>query len=573
MASYYFPDRRRLGKPLSGSPGLSSRGGFGVPYARSTTPMFGRSPALRGGFSSVGERGIGGRLGATRVRPAPSPLLGSINNISQSIGGGVETTPQTTVINRLVNQRVQNILPSITNKIERQINTFDPGDLLNNVFKGGITELEKLGSAISSIIKPLKRVFTFVTDASKILTKLIKKLLTGGKGGKPSFGLKNLLGLAMPMMAAASTYMAMETMGRARKEAPIDPNAPVDQLSPGDGPPSSRVDPNMEGSSDVLPGQLTTEELDIFNQTVKKFNRLLDGLIKANLNREPTQQKQQQSTASASTPMAGMPGSTEPGGGDLNLSPQDINKSRFSITDSVALLKGMGASDEEAQRLSVNMKYESGGDPTIDTVKSGLDPNMENEYSIGLYQINWKDHQNGPIAKKLGITSADQLRDPATNARFAIELYRTQGNAAWSARSKVTDADRLEAQQALPGSLERFRQMGGKLRGTQEQISANDLARSQAQSDPASYFEAPSASQVALESNAYMISRDAASVATGQPIVTNNVIPVPAQPQQRPPKIDSGPSQSAVQVPFFLSMKEDVHIMYSKIVYNVVDAS
>ena len=59
----------------------------------------------------------------------------------------------------------------------------------------------------------------------------------------------------------------------------------------------------------------------------------------------------------------------------------------------------------------------------------------------------------------------------------------------------------------------------------------------------------------------------------GEPIVNNTVVPVPAQPQPRPPKIDSGPSQSAVQVPFFLSMKEDIHIMYSKIVYNVVDAS
>lgn len=568
----YFPDRRALRKPFGGSPALSTRGGFGV--ARSRTPMFGRSPALRGGFSSAGERGIGGRLGATRVRPAPSPLLGAVNNISQTLGGGVETTPQTTVINRLVNQRVQNILPSLTNKIERQVNTFDPGDLLNKVFKGGITELERLGSAITSILKPLKKVFTFLTDASKILVKLIKKLMKGGKGGGPAFGLKNLLGLAMPMMAAGSTFMAMGAMQKAQQESPIDQSEPVDQLSPaeGGGMPST-VDPNMEGSSDVLPGQLTTEELDVFNQSVKKFNKLLDGLIKANLTQREEKREFDPSRATASTPMAGMPGSTNPGGGDLNMSPQNISKDRFSIGDSVALLKGMGATDEEAERLSVNMKYESSGDPTIDTVKSGLDPNKENEYSIGLYQINWKAHQNGPIAKKLGITNEDQLRDPVINARFAIELYRTQGNSAWSARSKVTDADRLEARQALPGSMERFRQMGGRLRGVEDQISANEAARSAAANDPNSFFEAPSAAQIALENNAYMISRDAASVSQGEPIVNNTVVPVPAQPQPRPPKIDAGPSQSAVQVPFFLSMKEDIHIMYSKIVYNVVDAS
>ena len=53
----------------------------------------------------------------------------------------------------------------------------------------------------------------------------------------------------------------------------------------------------------------------------------------------------------------------------------------------------------------------------------------------------------------------------------------------------------------------------------------------------------------------------------------NTVIPAPAQPVQQQPQVNAGPSQGAVQVPFFLSMKEDVHIMYSKIVYNVVDAS
>ena len=568
----YFPDRRAIRKPFSQSPGLSSRGGFGV--ARSRTPMFGRSPALRGGFSSAGERGIGGRLGASRVRPAPSPLIGAVNNISQSIVGGSETTPQTTVINRLVTQKLTNLVPQLANKIERQVNTFDPGELLNKVFQGGITELERLGSAITSILKPLKKVFTFLTDASKILTKLVKKLMTGGRRGGPAFGMKNLLGLAMPMMAAGSTLMAMETMQRASKEAPIDQDAPVDELGPEvDGARPSMVDPNMEGSSDYIPGQLTNEELDVFNQSVKKFNKLLDGLIKANLRPEEQTSKFDPSRAVASTPMAGMQESTNPGGGDLNMSPQDINKDRFSIGDSVALLKGMGATDEEAQRLSVNMKYESSGDPTIDTVKSGLDPNKENEYSIGLYQINWKAHQNGPIAKKLGITNEDQLRDPVINARFAIELYRTQGNSAWAARSKVTDADRLEARQALPGSMERFRQMGGRLRGVEDQISANEAARTAAANDPNSFFEAPSAAQVALENNAYMISRDAASVSQGEPIVNNTVIPAPAQPVQQQPQVNAGPSQSAVQVPFFLSMKEDVHIMYSKIVYNVVDAS
>jgi len=568
----YFPDRRRLGRPFSQSPALSGRGGFGA--ARPRTPMFSRSPALRGGFSSIGERGIGGQIGASRVRPAPSPLIGSIKNISQSVGGLDDTTPKTTVINRLVTARMQNLVPRISNKVEQHLNTFDPGALLNKVFSGGVRELEQLAQAIQSIITPLNRVFDFVTEASKTFTKLIKKLLKGGQGGSPAFGLKNLLSLAMPMMAVASTYMATEAMKKARAEEPIDQSVPVDQLRPSGGQ-KSTVQPMQEGTTKDIPGQLTVEELDVFNKSIKKFNKLLDALLKQKEEGELGDDKKGASAVSVAQPVTAMAGSKTPGGGDLNMEKQDIKTKKFGIPDSVALLKGLGATDDEAVKLSANMKYESGGDPNIDTVKSGLDPNKENEYSIGLYQINWKAHKDGPIAKKLGITNPDQLRNPAVNARFAIELYRTQGVSAWSANSKVQPEDIEEAQRSLRGSFERFEQMGGKTKVKPPVAPGSEIESPVIDPDQSSIASAESVE--GLGALAEQIAKDPTSMegetyAYTDPQGNVTVIPVPSG-QQRPPNIQEGPKAAGVQVPFILAMKEDIHIMHSKIVYNVVDAS
>jgi len=89
-----------------------------------------------------------------------------------------------------------------------------------------------------------------------------------------------------------------------------------------------------------------------------------------------------------------------------------------------------GFSPTLAKQMAAIAMAESGGDPTIDTVKSGLDPLKKNEYSIGLWQINWKVHE--PMLKAMGITE-DGLRDPATNARAAKKIYDMQGLNAWGA--------------------------------------------------------------------------------------------------------------------------------------------
>ena len=88
------------------------------------------------------------------------------------------------------------------------------------------------------------------------------------------------------------------------------------------------------------------------------------------------------------------------------------------------VLTSNGMTPDNARILSAIGMGESGGNPTIDTVQSGLDPNKNNEFSVGLFQINTQAHQDK--LNRRGWT-ADDLRDPNKNAQIAIEVFNEAG--------------------------------------------------------------------------------------------------------------------------------------------------
>ena len=102
-----------------------------------------------------------------------------------------------------------------------------------------------------------------------------------------------------------------------------------------------------------------------------------------------------------------------------------------SVSELVRLAREAGFTNDQVVNMGAIAAAESRGNPSIDTVKSGLDPTMRKEYSVGLWQVNWKAHKDG-ILKRLGITDPDQLRDPKTNARAAKAIFDAQGYRAWS---------------------------------------------------------------------------------------------------------------------------------------------
>ena len=97
------------------------------------------------------------------------------------------------------------------------------------------------------------------------------------------------------------------------------------------------------------------------------------------------------------------------------------------------MLLAVGFKPADAKIMAAVAMAESAGDPMIDTVKSGLDPEKKNEFSIGLFQLNMVDDFLEERLRLFDIESTDELYDPIVNVIAAKRLFDQQGFGAWGA--------------------------------------------------------------------------------------------------------------------------------------------
>ena len=100
-------------------------------------------------------------------------------------------------------------------------------------------------------------------------------------------------------------------------------------------------------------------------------------------------------------------------------------KGKYTVSDMTNFALGAGFTPEQAKTMGAIGMAESGGNATIDTVQSGLDPGRTNEFSVGLFQVNAQAH--GDKLRKLGYTE-DDLRDPQKAAQVAKMVYDEVGS-------------------------------------------------------------------------------------------------------------------------------------------------
>ena len=94
---------------------------------------------------------------------------------------------------------------------------------------------------------------------------------------------------------------------------------------------------------------------------------------------------------------------------------------RLNRTQVQDVMRQAGWDESLIPEMSAVAMAESGGNPTIDTVQSGLDPQRRNEFSVGLFQINYAVHK--PMLDQMGISEQD-LRTPLINAQVALRISR-----------------------------------------------------------------------------------------------------------------------------------------------------
>ena len=117
----------------------------------------------------------------------------------------------------------------------------------------------------------------------------------------------------------------------------------------------------------------------------------------------------------------------------LNVILKDTDKTKVIAQPKIEdMLLAVGFEPEIAKIMAAVAMAESAGNPMIDTVKSGLDPEKKNEFSIGLLQLNMKDDRER-LLDLFDIESEEELYDPIINVIAAKRLYDEQGLGAWGA--------------------------------------------------------------------------------------------------------------------------------------------
>ena len=117
-------------------------------------------------------------------------------------------------------------------------------------------------------------------------------------------------------------------------------------------------------------------------------------------------------------------GSSGGGGGGASETTKGSYGKVLNATELTKLARSVGMPEDKIPTMVAIALSESGGDSSIDTVKSGTDPNKKNEFSLGLWQINMIDKPGFMLGeerrRKLGSSKTEELYDPVTNAKAAL---------------------------------------------------------------------------------------------------------------------------------------------------------
>ena len=127
-------------------------------------------------------------------------------------------------INRLVETRVQNLVPKISQKIEAKVDSFDPSKFMGKIFDGGLGSLRGFGQSLDGMKGSVESTVSFLGKATELANKFVEKLgkVKSKKGGGGFIGtlLKGLAvagvaALAVPTIAKVAMFGGAVKAGKA----------------------------------------------------------------------------------------------------------------------------------------------------------------------------------------------------------------------------------------------------------------------------------------------------------------------------------------------------------------------
>ena len=192
---------------------------------------------------------------------------------------------------------------------------------------------------------------------------------------------------------------------------------------------------NLEASafSGDSPTTVTVEEGDTLSQLADQFSSSVQAIMEANNLTNPDMINVGQELIMPIVERVNMREVKDNQIKALNVILKDTDKTKVIGQPKIEdMLLAVGFEPEIAKIMAAVAMAESAGNPMIDTVKSGLDPEKKNEFSIGLFQLNMKDDRER-LLDLFDIESEEELYDPIINVIAAKRLYDEQGLGAWGA--------------------------------------------------------------------------------------------------------------------------------------------
>ncbi len=189
---------------------LGTKAGKGVSRVKRKSAILGKK-AIKGTRKSI----YGGVAKGRNLLKGTGKKIGPIRPDLKE--GGVRK------INRLVETRVQNLVPKLSEKIEQKVDSFDPNKFLGKIFDGGLNSLNQFGSSLDGMKGSVQDTVGFLQKATNLASKFVNKLASakgGGIGGLfktiiKAIALGGVAAMATPLIANVALAGALHVGGKA----------------------------------------------------------------------------------------------------------------------------------------------------------------------------------------------------------------------------------------------------------------------------------------------------------------------------------------------------------------------
>ena len=138
--------------------------GKGVSSVKKKTSLLGKKGSRKSIYGGVGGAPKGSIKGKNILKGTGKKIGPIRPDLKQ---GGVRK------INRLVETRVQNLVPKLSEKIEAKVDSFDPNKFMGKIFDGGLDSLRGFGQSLDGMKGGMQKTVDFLKEATEVASTFI----------------------------------------------------------------------------------------------------------------------------------------------------------------------------------------------------------------------------------------------------------------------------------------------------------------------------------------------------------------------------------------------------------------